>query len=53
MKKIIIALVCGAMALSFAACGSGSYTASEYSDSEVNDKVQMLSLIHISEPTRH
>ena len=41
MKKIIIALVCGAMALSFAACGSGSYTASEYSDSEVNDKVQM------------
>ena len=41
MKKRIIALVCGAMALSFAACGSGSYTASEYSDSEGNDKVQM------------
>lgn len=41
MKKMIIALICGAMALSFAACGSKSYTASEYSDSEVNDKVQM------------
>lgn len=41
MKKMIIALICGAMALSFASCGSKSYTASEYSDSEVNDKVQM------------
>ena len=41
MKKMIIALICGAMALSFAACGSKSYTASEYSDSEVNDKVQL------------
>ena len=41
MKKMIIALICGAMALSFAACGSKSYTDSEYSDSEVNDKVQM------------
>ena len=41
MKKMIIALICGAMALSFAACGSKSYTASEYSDSEVNDTVQM------------
>ena len=41
MKKVIIALICGVMALSIAACGSKSYTASEYSDSEVNDKVQM------------
>lgn len=47
MKKMIIALICGAMALSFAACGSKSYTASEYSDSEVNDKVQM----HIPQKT--
>lgn len=41
MKKIIVALLCGVMLLSAAACGAGSYTASEYSDSEVNDKVQM------------
>lgn len=47
MKKMIIALICGAMVLSFAACGSKSYTASEYSDSEVNDKVQM----HIPQKT--
>ena len=42
MKKMITAVICCVLALSLAACGSGKYTPSEYSDSEVNDKIQMF-----------
>lgn len=42
MKKMISIIFCCAMLLSFAACGAQKYSTSEYSDSEVNDKVQMF-----------
>lgn len=42
MKKIVSLILCCAMALSFAACAAGKYSPSEYSNSVVNDKVQMF-----------